>query len=750
MAVKPIGIQRSPIDATKKAVFEFYTSDGAVITGNLFEIWDTNDLTIVDDSTLNKTHLKYINDMGFDTPYYGFDNIYDPEVTDNVKNGGLENGKTYYYRFLTYSADMNTPYSDFLPILCLATPTFEITNPKNNEIIKSSSYSAVLKYMQKNNEPLNRVTFSLYDSFGDLIKESGTIYTNAGHKQNDGSYLIKYNIERLTDGTTYSIGASGVTVNGLVVEAEKVSFTTSYQKPTMYSEITLTNLCEQGVVQVDSKLISIDGSVYSLNKPYNNTNGNPSQSDIPNYSKNNEIVDIPFENRTIDLEDKCLMWDLAQQRFSIKNENFVMRMWLNPTRLCHLNSGMSYALCSFGVDQKNGFLVRWERVVENSEVKDLFSLSYLGGDTTVYKRSNKVDNLNNLSEVLVYIKKDGSNLDLQLVPTKTKNNTLDFANSDVQYDRTTTIYYETSSVDQDITDYDFVTETEDISNLLSVENYMIDEIYLYNAVFSHFNVSEDITITPDSAVPTDWDVNTIADCNFDTNINAGSVGKVTDIPMNGFIFKRRELGSINWIDLAKKEVDSVADFNFSFNDFLVPSNRDFEYALVPIYNNGSEGDYLIQSIHTDFNGVFVFDKNNHMRLMANVSYDSGTRNVSIGTLQPIGKKYPVVIQNGTINYLTGGVSGTIFNDGFYTNHQIDRFTIAKLSQSYSNFLVNGKSKILKDWNGNIWVVQIVGSPSMTYNQSTGNGIIDISFSWAEQGEWDNQRDLYNNGLVDIL
>ena len=139
--------------------------------------------------------------------------------------------------------------------------------------------------------------------------------------------------------------------------------------------MTLTNLCEQGVVQVDSKLISIEGKVYSLNKPYNNTNGNPSQSDIPNYSENNEIVDIPFENSTIDLEDKCLIWDLAQQRFSIKNENFVMRMWLNPTRLCHLNSGMSYALCSFGINQKDGFLVRWERVVENSVVKDLFSLS---------------------------------------------------------------------------------------------------------------------------------------------------------------------------------------------------------------------------------------------------------------------------------------------------------------------------------------------------------------------------------------
>lgn len=749
MAVKPIGIQRSPIDATKKAVFEFYTSDGYLVSGNILEIWDTSDLSIVD-NYINNTHLKYMREVGVDSPYFDFDNIYDPDDTESIQNGGLENGNTYYYRFITSTPDLDNTPSDFLPVLCLATPTFEITDPKNNEIIKSSSYSVALKYVQENNEPLNRVTFSLYDSFGDLVKESETIYANAKNKQDDGSYLIKYNIERLTDGATYSVGASGVTVNGLTVEAEKVSFTTSYQKPTMYSELTLTNLCEQGIVQVGSKLISIEGNVYSLNKPYNNTNGNPSQSDIPNYSENNEIIDISFDESKIDLEDKCLKWDLAQQRFSIKNENFVMRMWLNPTRLCHLNSGMSYALCSFGVDQKDGFLVRWERVVENSEVKDLFSLSYLGGDTTVYKRSNKVDNLNNLSEVLIYIKKDGADLDLQLVPTKTKDNTFDFANSDVQYDRTTTIYYETSSVDQDITVYDFVTETEDISNLLSVQNYMIDEVYLYNAIFSHFNISSDMTITADGAVPTDWEVDTIADCNFDTNINAGSVGKITDIPVSGFLFKRRELGSINWIDLAKREVNSVNDFNFSFNDFLVPSNRDFEYALVPIYDDGSEGNYLIQSIHTEFNGVFVFDKNNRMRLMANVSYDSGTRNVSIGTLQPIGKKYPVVIQNGTINYITGGVSGTIFNDGFYTNHRIDRLTIAKLAQSYSNFLVNGKSKILKDWNGNIWVVQVVGSPSMAYNQSTGNGIIDISFSWAEQGEWDNQRDLYNNGLVDIL
>lgn len=741
----PIGIQRTPIDATKEAVFEFYSSGGDRVYNNRLEIWDTDDLSIVNGGTVtSNTHCKYLKESRL--TYYRFDNVYNPLDSFAVIHGGLENGNTYYFRFMVN----NEVYSEFLPILCLATPIFNFTDPFDGKVISSSSYIFTLKYTQDNGETPNRVSFSLYDNFGNQIKESETIYITDEDKQDDGSYLIKYKFDGFTSDSAYSIDASGVTVNGIKLETKKVSFTVEYDKPVAYNQFTLDNLCDKGAVRIHSTLMSIVGKVYDLNKPYNNSNGNPSSSDIPDYSGNTELEDITFENSTIDLTDRCLKWDLDQQSFSIKNNNFVMRMWLNPTRLCHLNSGISYALCSFGSNQKDGFLVRWERVVENSEVKDLFSLSYLGDDTTVYKRSNKVDNLNNLSEVLIYIKKDGADLDLQLVPTKAKNNTFDFANSDVQYDRTTTIYYETSSVDQDITDYDFVTQTEDIGNLLSVENPIISEIYLYNAIFGHYNISFDTTITTDSAEPTEWELNTVADCNFDNNINAGSVGKVEDIDISSFLIKRREVGTFDWLTIAEKKINTISDLNFSFNDFLVPSNKSFDYALVPLLADGSVGDYLVQSITTAFNGVFVFDKNKNIRLLANVSYDSVARNVSIGTLQPIGKRYPVIIQNGSINYLTGGVSGTVFNDEFYTNHIIDKYSIAKLSQDYTKFLVDGNPKMLKDWNGNAWIVQIVGSPNISYNQSTGNGVIDISFSWAEQGEWDNQRDLYDNGLIDVL
>ena len=37
---------------------------------------------------------------------------------------------------------------------------------------------------------------------------------------------------------------------------------------------------------------------------------------------------------------------------------------------------------------------------------------------------------------------------------------------------------------------------------------------------------------------------------------------------------------------------------------------------------------------------------------------------------------------------------------------------------------------------------------VAYNSSYGNGVVDISCSWVEQGKWNNQTDLVKNGLVE--
>jgi hypothetical protein len=58
-------------------------------------------------------------------------------------------------------------------------------------------------------------------------------------------------------------------------------------------------------------------------------------------------------------------------------------------------------------------------------------------------------------------------------------------------------------------------------------------------------------------------------------------------------------------------------------------------------------------------------------------------------------------------------------------------------------------KLVKDWNGNIILGGITTAPTYTYNQANQNGIPTLSFTIMEQGQYDSQKDLYNNGFIDI-
>jgi hypothetical protein len=64
------------------------------------------------------------------------------------------------------------------------------------------------------------------------------------------------------------------------------------------------------------------------------------------------------------------------------------------------------------------------------------------------------------------------------------------------------------------------------------------------------------------------------------------------------------------------------------------------------------------------------------------------------------------------------------------------------------FVTSGKSFCLTDWNGNIYIGRANASPTISYDSNYGNGIINISLSFVEQGQYDNQSDMYKNGLID--
>ena len=269
---------------------------------------------------------------------------------------------------------------------------------------------------------------------------------------------------------------------------------------------------------------------------------------------------------------------------------------------------------------------------------------------------------------------------------------------------------------------------------------------LKNGIFSHWYVTNDAEYPYSSDEPTVWDYLTIMNANLNGNLQAGNISLLGD-DIEGIKIKRRKTDSYDWITLKYIPVDELFESTtFSFNDYLNQNDTTYEYAFVPIIN-GVEENYITNTIASKFEGVFICDSETIYKFYNGVQYGSLERVQKIGVLEPFGSKYPVVVSNGMINYSKSSLKGTILNNDFENSHIIRRKEIAEKRETLLNFFTNKKAKILKDWNGNFWLMIIVDSPSVEFVNNYGMGISNISANWVEIGDPYNQQDLYNTGLL---
>lgn len=228
----------------------------------------------------------------------------------------------------------------------------------------------------------------------------------------------------------------------------------------------------------------------------------------------------------------------------------------------------------------------------------------------------------------------------------------------------------------------------------SVDN--IIKTTLTNAIFDHFNVTKDVTISFTTDKPEEWNYDTIMDADFDGDINAGNVDFLIE-QVSAIKIKRRIKGTFDWVTLETVPISKVEDLEFTFVDRLNAYGVEYEYAFVPILND-IEGNYIINSVYSEFNGVYIGDFNNIYRLFFEVNYSNELRNQQIGTLQPLGRKYPVVVANGNLSYDSGTVAAMILNDDYTETRAIDKVDIVERKETLKDYLTDKKAKILKDSN----------------------------------------------------
>lgn len=478
-----------------------------------------------------------------------------------------------------------------------------------------------------------------------------------------------------------------------------------------YDYLKVEPNCNKGNVKLISKLFSIQG----------------------------KTAKETIYNDGLDLTNDYLIWN--SDYIKIKDD-FLLRIWMKPSRI-------DEDFCYLG-DKSTGnyFKLHWAReyVKADNKSKDCFVLQgYENNELKVQQKSNYVELINNLTRLMIWVKKKGNDYELILTAFEYTPTLFQWIENDgvsnVEYNKSSTVDYEFSTVDLDNT-VKFVGEIAEDINITPI-NY----VELTNGVYQFWDLTNNIDI-PFSLDKSDWNNNTIMNCDFNDNINAGNINYDIDVVEKAIITKKyTNKKAKNGFIVYSTNVDNEEDITFETYDNFVSSNSIIDYNL--ILQIKDVGEIIIETKQTmiTFNSCFISDKYDIFKLYSAVTYSSNTQNVPISIQQPIGKKYPIVIKNAKTNYASGQISFLVLGENFDTTKRINRAEVVEQKDKIIEFLTNDLTKFYTDWNGNTKIITISGSPTISYDSTYGNGIMSVSFDYVEQGDWTNQEDYYTSGLM---
>lgn len=239
--------------------------------------------------------------------------------------------------------------------------------------------------------------------------------------------------------------------------------------------------------------------------------------------------------------------------------------------------------------------------------------------------------------------------------------------------------------------------------------------------------------------------------------DAGDVDVTFNLPITNLLVKRQDTSDTSgkWLTLYSQPITQASDMDFTYIDFLNQHGKTYRYALVPLLTQQQgdvdveiEGGYTVSDdVLSVFDGVFIANSNGSQKLKATTEYGDLETNQDVGVLATIGNKYPFVVSNSNLNYHSGSISALIVPSDFYTSGDLDRLDIVERREAIEQFLTDKTAKILKDWNGNIWLITFVENVEVSFVDDYGMGLGTLSAKWVEIGDVNDQTDLKQTGLI---
>ena len=215
-----------------------------------------------------------------------------------------------------------------------------------------------------------------------------------------------------------------------------------------------------------------------------------------------------------------------------------------------------------------------------------------------------------------------------------------------------------------------------------------------------------------------------------------------------------------------KQEDLSGDSHFANMKYTYTENRCKTcfngWILVDIERNDSESNYYV----SDFVWNFKY----------NLESQDLTQNTSVTQWDTLGEYANVYV--GQKNYMSSGLTcllGDVGNYFTYDGENIKQkfgyfeqpysyvnyediyniYTTEVLTNSidkyleWKDFVNNGNPKLLKDYKGNIWIVQILENPTAKNADNSKEQIYTISFNWVEIMDWKKYPILGKNISYDV-
>lgn len=310
MALKPVLTNINAFDATQGTTF-YFSWKGAQARYNELIIKDSETNFIVYQHKTETLKLSHTMDLAL-----GAQNA---NVTADFVNGRQYQATVSVYDFTGAKlGDTSSP----ITFWCYRAPKLIITNNDiiNNTVTMSSLYVTLeLQYDEQipSNEhleeydTLREYSVSLYDSGHVLLSNSGSLTPDE----------MIYRIEGLTDETSYSVRATGVTLHGLPMDTGFFDFTVVYPSKGVGASVVAKNMGD-GTIRI------------STNFKITNAIANP---DPPVYVNEKEI-DLTGEDAYVEFVDgvdipsnfelKARLRNMKENAFILLTTETEQRLWI--------------------------------------------------------------------------------------------------------------------------------------------------------------------------------------------------------------------------------------------------------------------------------------------------------------------------------------------------------------------------------------------------------------------------------------